>query len=274
MSWPYTWQFAVLCLVQGTLVAMGWRDERPLRRSRGIGVFVLAAALCIGLLLITASDVSREALATVATFGTPLAAAALGIVAAWHRPIISIVVSPILFVIAWRSDGLLQDAASVALVALAAVALAALIAAITTPRALAVGLLLLAIVDIVLVFRGHVAQPSLDLHAVTPPSAGGTPLPALQDATLGPALMGWLDLLAPACAGMLFVHAGRERWIAAVLTAVGALAWGLLLATTSPIPGTVPALVAVAVWMLLDQPPSSPRVHEPFNPLLAQQRRR
>ncbi len=241
---------------------------------RALGLVIPAAALCTGLALIVLSETSRSALAGLATFGTPVAAAFVGVVALWRRPIIGFVLAPVLFLIAWRADGLLQDGAGVALIALATVCLAAGIASLTTPRALAAGLVILAIVDSFLVFRGSVSQPSADLHAVVPPAAGGMPLPALQDATFGHALMGWLDLLAPACAGMLFAYADRMRMLAAVLTAVTALAWGLLLAMTSPIPGTVPPLAAVIVWMATSRTPPVASVGDPFNPLLAQRRRR
>lgn len=265
----------MLCAVQGALVAMGWRDERRLRRARILGLAIPVAALCIGVLLIVASGPSRTALARLATFGTPLAAAFVGVVALWRRPIISLVLAPILFVVAWRADGLVQDGAGVALIGMACVGIAACIASLTTKRALAVGLVILAIVDSVLVFGGHLTQPTADLHAVASPAAGGMPLPALQDATFGRSLMGWLDLLAPACAGMLFVHAPGARWLAATLTTAAALAWGLLLAVTSPIPGTVPVLAAVIVWFASSaSSPESDRLREPFNPLLVQRRRR
>ena len=273
MSWPYTWHFAVLCLAQGGLVAMGRRDDRRLIRLRVAGLLIPVVALCTGILLIVGGEASRTALARLATFGTPVAAALVGVVAVWRRPIISIVLAPVLFVIAWRADGLVQDAAAVALIGLATVALAAVIAAVTTARALAAGLVILAIVDSFLVFRGHLTQPTAELHAVAAPHAGGVPLPSLQDATFGGSLMGWLDFLAPACAGMLFVDDDRERRFAAILTAVTSLTWGLLLAVTSPIPGTVPPLAAVLVWLICSDAPPSARHREPFNPLLAQRRR-
>ncbi len=275
MSWPYSWNFAVLCALQGALVAMGWRDERRLFRARSLGLIIPVGALGAGILLIVAGDPSRTALARLATFGTPIAAALVGVVALWRRPITGLLLSPILFAVAWRADGLIRDAAGIALIALAAVCIAAVIASLTTKRALVVGLIVLAVVDSILVFGGHVTQPTADLHAVAPPEAGGSPLPSLQDATFGGALMGWLDLLAPACAGMLFAYADRARWAAATATTAAALLWGLLLAVTAPIPGTVPVLAAVIVWFASDASvPESGRLRDPFNPLLAQRRRR
>jgi hypothetical protein len=91
------------------------------------------------------------------------------------------------------------------------------------------------------------------LHVAHPPavSVAGQPakrLPSLQDATFGSALMGWLDMLAPALLG--FAVDGSSRRIAAAATTVAALLWGLLLTVTSPIPATVPVIAGIgAVWL-------------------------
>ncbi len=274
MSWPYSWTFAALCVVQGVLVTMGWRELRRLRAARIVGLLVPVAALVIGILAIQGSDWSRTGLARLATFGTPVAAALAGAMLAWRRPIVSIALAPILFLIAWRIDGLVGDAAGVALIGLACLAIAAFIASLAPARAIAVGLIVLAVVDSILVFRGHVAEPTAALHAVAPPVAGGHPLPALQDATFGRSLYGWLDILAPALAGMLFVHMRVERLVAGAATALASLAWGLMLTVSDQIPGTVPPIAAVVIWFLLPRDRATNRLDDPFNPLLAQRRRR
>jgi len=260
---------------QGVLVAMGGRERRPVGAVRWLGLLLPVAALVVGLIAIQGADWSRTGLARLATFGTPLAAAAAGLVLSWRRPAVAIVLSPLLFLIAWRVDGLVGDGAGVLLIGLACLTIAAVIAAATPARALAVGLVILAVVDSILVFRGHVAEPTAALHSVAAPVAGGHPLPALQDATFGRSLYGWLDILAPALAGMLFaLHAPIDRIAAGVLTAAASLMWGLMLAVTDQIPGTVPPIVAVAVWMLRPQDRTPRRVEDPFDPFLAQQRRR
>lgn len=274
MSWPYSWTFAALCVFQGVLVALGWRDERRLGAARVVGLLLPVAALIVGIVAIQGSDWSRTALARLATFGTPVAAALAGVMLAWRRPIVAVALSPILFLVAWRVDGLVGDGAGVVLIGLACLAIAGLIATVAPARALAAGLVVLAIVDSILVFRGHVARPTAALHAVPAPVAAGHALPALQDATFGRSLYGWLDMLAPALAGMLLVHARPERLIAAAATAATSLAWGMLLAVTDQIPGTVPPLAAVAVWMALPKDRSDRHPLAPFNPLLAQRRRR
>lgn len=261
MALPYGWTFAVLCVFQGILVALGWRRRWQLGASKLIGVVLPVGALAIGLAATRQSGWSTTALATIATLGAPLAAMAAS-AALGYQPSIAIVLTPIAFVIAWRMDGLVSDAASVAIIGAACLSIATLIAAAAPQRAIAIGLVVLAIVDAVLVFRGHVATSTVTLHAVEPPVAAGHPLPALQDATLGNSLYGWLDILAPALAGMLFPAERARRMFAGVMTAVAALIWALLLGLTDQIPGTVPALAAVLVWATTRTPHERIAVHE------------
>jgi hypothetical protein len=82
------------------------------------------------------------------------------------------------------------------------------------------------------------------LQVVGLPHAAGTPLPSLQQATFGSAVMGWLDLLAPALLGV--VVAGRLKLAAAALTGLAAGLWGLLLFVTSEVAATVPVLAGLA----------------------------
>lgn len=253
MALPYGWTFAVLCVFQGILVALGWRRRWQIGASRLAGVLIPVGALAIGLLATRQSGWSTTALATLATFGAPLAAMAAS-AALGYQPSIAVVLTPIAFIVAWRLDGLVSDAASVAIIGGACLSIATLIGAATSQRAIAIGLVLLATVDAILVFRGQVATSTVTLHAVEPPVAAGHPLPALQDATLGHSLYGWLDLLSPALAGMLFPDERARRMVAAVLTAIAALIWALLLGITDQIPGTVPALAAVLVWVTTRTP--------------------
>ena len=110
------------------------------------------------------------------------------------------------------------QAAGVLLIAGACLTLAALIASLAPPGALAAGLVLLAALDVVLVWGlPEVGPATTALHRAVPPelpgAVGGPPLPALQDATFGSALMGWLDLLAPALLATVLAGArpGADR---------------------------------------------------------------
>lgn len=247
---PYGIAYAVLCLVQGALVAPAWRHPFRLGRSRLVGVAVPIVAFAIGLAATRGSDWSTEAVAHLATFATPVLAAAVGVVWGWRMPWAYAILAAGAWVVAWRVDGLPADIAGVVLISGACLTLAALIGAFTPPWALAAGLVVLAIVDTILVFSDQVRPGTQALHAVVPVGAGGRPLPALQDANLDRALFGWLDILAPALCAVLLTGPARIRLTAAALTAVAALAFGMILAVSDQVPGTVPPLVAVAVWFV------------------------
>lgn len=254
MTFPYGISYAVLCLLQGALVAPAWRRPFHLGRSRLVGVAVPIAVLLIGVAATRGADWSTNAVADLATFATPLLAAAVGFVWGWRQPWAYAALAPGLWVVAWLADGLGADIAGIALIAAACLTLAAAIGAFAPPWALAAGLVVLAIVDSTLVFSDQVRPGTDALHAIVPVAAGGRPLPALQDATLDRALFGWLDILAPALCAVLLAGPARPRLTAAVLTGIGALAFGVILAVTDEVPGTVPPLLAVAVWFVVRRP--------------------
>ena len=246
--------YAVLCLLQGALVAPAWRRPFRLGRSRLVGVALPIAVLIVGVTATRGGEWSTRAIADLATFATPVVAAVVGFAWGWRHPWAYAALAPVAWIVAWRADGLWADAAGVALIAAACLTLAAVIGSFTPPWALAAGLVVLAIVDATLVFSDQVRPGTDALHAIVPVGAAGRPLPALQDATLDHALFGWLDLLAPALCAVLLAGPARPRLLAALLTAVGSLAFGLILAVTDQVPGTVPPLIAVAVWFLAKRP--------------------
>jgi hypothetical protein len=109
-----------------------------------------------------------------------------------------------------------------------------------------VGLVALAALDVVLVWgTPSVQQATNTLETVPLPHAAGMSLPNLQQATFGSALMGWLDLLAPALLGV--VVAGRRKVAAAAIAGIAAGLWGLLLLATSEVAATVPVLAGLAL---------------------------
>jgi len=248
VDFPYGPAYAALCVLQGALVACPWRRRFRIAHSRLAGVAVPIVVFAVGLAATRGSQWSTRLVADLATFATPVLAAAVGWVWGWRRPWVFAVAAPVAWVAAWRADGLTADVCAVSLIAGACLTLAAAIASLTPRWALALGLVALAGIDTVLVFSDQVRPATEALHAVVPASAGGRPLPALQDATLGHALFGWLDILAPALAATLLADDTRRRLIGAGLTAAAALTLGLVLATSSEVPGTVPPLAAVAVW--------------------------
>ena len=191
-----------------------------------------ALALGVGILRLAAGG--PHALALLAAVATPaLAGAGRG-----KAP-----VAAALWLVAWRADGLLAQAAAVALIALAAATLAELVSRVASRAVLAISLVVLAALDVVLVWgTPQVGPASQALHASSLPHG----IPPLQDATFGGATMGWLDFVAPALLGVAVLH--RRR--AATVTGVAGCAWGLLLLVTSTVPATVPVVAGLVAATL------------------------
>jgi hypothetical protein len=208
--------------------------------------FVVPAALLAGGVL-TLDFVSGgpRALALLATFGTPVLAAAGGVLGGfrcwWLWPPVAVG----LWIAAWLAAGLVRDGAGLALVALACVAAASAAGRVAPAASIRAGLVALAALDVVLVWgTSGVKEATNALEGVPLPHAAGAALPSLQQATFGGALMGWLDLLAPALLGV--VVAGRTRYGAAVVTGIAAGVYGLLFYATSEVAATVPVLAGLA----------------------------
>jgi hypothetical protein len=233
----------VLCAVQAATVAAS--GPRATRRGIGlVGLIVPAALLGTGVAILDVVSWGPRALAYLATFGTPGLAAAGGVLGRRRRWWLWPPAALALWLAAWQAHGLVRDGAGVLLIAAACLAAAAAAALVAPAWSIALGLVALAALDVVLVWGTPQVQPATNaLHAVVLPRAAGTPLPSLQDATFGSALMGWLDLLAPALLGV--VAAGRAKVAAAAVTGVAAGLWGLLLFVTSEIAATVPVLAGL-----------------------------
>jgi len=206
---------------------------------------VPAALLGAGVLIIDLVPRGPHALALLATFGTPVLAAAGGLFRGSPRWWLWPPVVAGLWIAAWLAHGLVRDAAGVALIAGACLAGASAAAGVAPAWSIRVGLVGLAALDVVLVWgTTGVQEVTNALQTVTLPYAAGTSLPSLQQATFGSAVMGWLDLLAPALLGV--VVAGRRKLGAAAVTGVAAGLWGLLLFVTSEVAATVPVLAGLA----------------------------
>jgi hypothetical protein len=201
--------------------------------------------LAAGVAIINFVPQGPHALTLLATFGTPVLAAAGGLFLGsrhwWLWPPAAVG----LWLVAWLAGGLVQDAAGLVLIAGACLAAASAVAMVAPAWSISVGLVALAILDVILVWgTTGVKEATNTLEAVPLPQAAGMPLPSLQQAIFGSALMGWLDLLAPALLGV--VVAGRRKLGAAVVTGVAAGLFGLLLLVTSMVAATVPVLAGLA----------------------------
>ena len=214
------------------------RPRAARARLGSVAALLPAAALAAGVVVLRLVSGGPHALALLASVAAPaLAAASL------RRAPLALA----LWLVAWLAHGLVAQGAAVALIALASLTIARLAAAVAPARALAAGLVALAILDVVLVWgTPQVGPASTALHQASVPSAAGRPIPRLQDATFGSATMGWLDLVAAALLGAT----ARLRLRAAVATGLAAGAWGLLLFVTSTVAATVPTLVGLLVGRL------------------------
>jgi hypothetical protein len=230
--------------VQAAIVAAPARQARERGRS-WTWLAAPAALLAVGVLILDLFSGGPRALALLATFGTPVLAAAGGVFRGTARWWLWPPVAVGLWVVAWQTHGLVQETAGLVLVAVACLAAASAAAMVAPARSIRAGLVALAALDCVLVWgTTSVAQSTTALEGVTLPAPAGVPLPSLQQAVFGGALMGWLDLLAPALLGV--VVAGGTKYGAAVATGVAAGLWGLLFFTTAEVAATVPVLAGLA----------------------------
>ena len=217
----------MLCCVQALTVLL------PRRRAGGEGsivwLVVPAVALALGVAVLRLASGGPDALALIAAVATPALAGAGPVKAP---------LALALWLVAWLAPGLVAQAASVALIALACATIAELAARFAARRVLAASLVVLAVLDVVLVWGTPQVEPaSQALHAVSLPHG----IPALQDATFGGATMGWLDFAAAAVLGVAVLRRCR----AAAGTGVAAGLWGLLLLVTSTVPATVPVVAGL-----------------------------
>ncbi len=215
------------------------------RSLSAVWLLVPAALLAAGVGILDFVSGGPRALALLATFGTPVLAAAGGALGGSRRWWLWPPLAAGLWVAAWLAHGLVRDAAGLALIALACAAAASAAGRVAPAASIRAGLVALAALDCVLVWGTTAVQQSTNaLEGVTLPHAAGASLPSLQQATFGGALMGWLDVLAPALLGV--VVAGRTKYGAAIATGLAGGLWGLLFFVTPEVAATVPVLAGLA----------------------------
>ncbi len=247
--WP---SIVLLSIVQGTLVALPapLRDGRLTRLRSGRWAAIPPLSV-VGFVFVTraAENASADGLTYLALVAVPLLAAlALGVLGRGARGWAALAVIP-LFALAWADRGALPgQAAALCLTGLSCVSLGVLLAAVTPPRWLAGGIILMAIADAALVTADLLQQPNNALNAAHP-AAG---LPQLQSAVLGSAVMGYGDLfIAAALGGLLASEFGlAEQLRGAVLVAALAMLFDLLFLAIDELPATVPVALALVLVAL------------------------
>jgi hypothetical protein len=260
---PAFWiSIGVLSLVQGAIVALPaalrvtWLETRVHSRLWAL----VPPVSVIGFVLVgrIASSLSATGLTYLALVAVPvLAALALGWLMRGARPRNALLVVG-LFVLAWADrGGLAGQAGALALSSLSCVALGVLLAAVTPARWLALGIVVMAIADSVLVISDLLQAPNEALNGAHP--AGG--LPILQNAVFGSALMGYGDLfIAAALGGLLAANRGGSSQLGGAMTAtLLAVIFDLLFFFVDELPATVPVALTLVVTELARRRRSSGR---------------
>ncbi|HTP22604.1 MAG TPA: hypothetical protein VMJ65_23550 [Solirubrobacteraceae bacterium] len=238
---------AAMLALQAAVVAAPRPVERVkwLERFRGRG-WALVPIGSIVLVIFAIRYVSDTAtgLTDLALVAVPiLAAVALGWAMRGARLWAAFAAIP-LFVLAWTSKNTLAgEGAGAVLSALSCVTLGVLLSAVTPPRWLKAGIVLMAAADVWLVITDLLQSPNAALVAAKPPAG----LPQLQAEVFGTVSMGYGDLFVAALLGAVLASQWRRQWQAAVLTLVIAAAFDLLFFFLSELPATVPVALALLV---------------------------
>ncbi|HXA53813.1 MAG TPA: hypothetical protein VNV37_02960 [Solirubrobacteraceae bacterium] len=241
----------MLSLVQAAVVALAGKITIPWlerRRSRLWAAIPPLSVIAFVFVARAAERASAQSLTYLALLAVPLLAAlALGWWGRGARPVLALSV-PVLFALAWADRaGLAGPAAATALSALSCVALGVLLAAVTPPRWLAAGIVLMACADAVLVVSELLQHPNEALNAAHP-AAG---LPKLQAEAFGSAAMGYGDLFVAGLLGGLLARgwpsARMRQTHVAALVALLALAFDLLFFFVAELPATVPVAVGLLI---------------------------
>jgi hypothetical protein len=212
-------------------------------RGRGWALVPIGSIVVVVFAIRYVSD-TATGLTDLALVAVPiLAAVALGWAMRGAKPLAALVAVP-LFLLAWLDKGTLVGEASGALLsALSCVTLGVLLAAVTPPRWLKAGIVLMAAADTWLVITDLLQSPNAALVAAHPPAG----LPQLQSEIFGTVSMGYGDLFVAALLGAVFAAQWRRQWQAALLTLVIAALFDLLFLTISELPATVPVALALIV---------------------------
>ncbi len=203
---PFWLSIGVLSATQGALVAFPGKISIPWVERRGSRLWAAVPPLSVILFVFVAraaEHTSAQSLTYLALVAVPiLAALALGWWGHGARPALALA-APALFALAWADrGGLAGQGAALALSALSCAALGVLLAAVTPPRWLAAGIVLMACADTALVVSELLQHPNEVLDAAHPPAG----LPKLQAEVFGSAAMGYGDLFVAGLLGGLLAR--------------------------------------------------------------------
>lgn len=248
MDLPFTVNFVVLCAVQAVAL-LAPRPSPSWARVRVRPVWGLLPLAGIGGVVVFMGNVEGAAQRAVdlAAVATPVLAV-LGLLALRLRPLALAV--PLLYWVAWQHPG--TRAADLSVDALIVMACATLAwgTGIIAPRwALAVGIVITTVVDVVQILNRDLQPVAEALSRAEPPRG----LPRLQEARFAGASMGWGDVYLAALLGILVGPRLRRAVVAAAVLFVLAVLYGFTFLVLDVIPATVPVTAAMLVTALVDR---------------------
>jgi hypothetical protein len=229
--------------IEGALVALPGplALERLTRlRSRGWAL-VAPGSLLVGTFGVLALPSLATGLAIMAAIATPVLAA-IAAVAVVHGSRRAVLLVPLaLGAVAMACTGLAQELAASVLTALGCLTLGAALVRLTPPRWLQLGILSMAVIDVLLLAAG-IGQPAAALFS----NALGGIHPTFHRAELGPISTDYPDLVLAAVLGGTFAGRPIQRR-AAVLVAILAAGYAGLLTIADMLPATVPLVAALVL---------------------------
>jgi hypothetical protein len=235
--------FVGLATIEGALVALpspaALERLAPLRSPAW--ALVAPGSLLFGTFGVLALPSLATGLAILAVIATPLLAA-IAVASVVHGRSRSLLLLPLaLGVGAVACTGLASELAATLLTALGCLTLGVAIVRLTPIRSLQLGLLAMALVDVLLLALG-LGQPAAALlsHALNGSQ------PAFHHAELGPATIDYPDLVLAAILGGIVAGRATQPQ-AALLVAALASAYSGLLVVADMIPATVPLVLAMGL---------------------------
>jgi hypothetical protein len=173
----------------------------------------------------------------------PLAAAALGATMHGGRPWLA-PLAAVLFLVAWQArEHLAGELAGTLLSGLSCVTLGVLLVSVAPHGWLKVGIVLMAVADVILIGAETLQPASTVLNAAAPPAE----LPQLQRAHFGHAVIGYGDYFIAGVFGALLAAEGRRQGRVALLVFGLSLAYDALFLVLDTLPATVPVAVALLI---------------------------
>ncbi|MGN6169911.1 MAG: hypothetical protein ACTHQQ_17340 [Solirubrobacteraceae bacterium] len=254
MALPFLPSDAAMLGLQAGVVAAPRPVTRPRMLDRFTGRWwalvpvgsIVAVIFAIRYASGTATGLTYLALVAV----PPLAALALAWAARgprrWPlgRVLFGIVVTGVLFALAWADgNSLVGQGAAALLSALSCVTLGVLLAAVAPSGWLKLGIIAMAAADTWLVISDLLQAPNAALVAAAP-AAG---LPRLQSETFGSISMGYGDMFVAGLLGAVLASNRATQRAAALLTLLLASAMDVLFLVLNELPATVPVAVALIV---------------------------